>query len=150
MLFYSVVHTLAFFYIISDPLVPMGNTPTGPTPVMNGSSSQQNVPAPSGGDKYSALTDLFSSSPSSSAAGPSSTSALNWAGGSSDVNWGGTSSNTSTGGGSINWNSSGQGVSWNSTSTASTGVDWMSSTNSNTSNALSSAGTNQGSGINML
>ncbi|CAC5393873.1 AGFG1 [Mytilus coruscus] len=122
----------------SNPLVPMGNTPSGSAPLTNGSTAQAiSIPAPSGGDKYSALTDLFSSSPSS--APPPVSSNVNWAGGSSaEINWGGGGANTSAGGGSLNWNSSssGQGGGWNSTSTASStnqGVDWMSPTNTSSS-----------------
>ncbi|VDH91016.1 Arf-GAP domain and FG repeats-containing protein 1 [Mytilus galloprovincialis] len=131
----------------SNPLVPMGNTPSGSAPLTNGSTAQAiSIPAPSGGDKYSALSDLFSSSPLSSAPAPVSSN-VNWAGGSSsEISWGGGGANTSAGGGSLNWNSSsgGQGVSWNSTSTASStnqGVDWMSPTNTSSStNAFPGAG----------
>ena len=97
-----------------------------------------------GGDKYSHLTDLFSSSPPKSETQPQGSStgwgmssntgsgSVNWnssAPSSTGVNWGGESNSSSTG---VNWNSSSgvastassTGVGWGGASTANTGMSW--------------------------
>ena len=126
----------------------MSNTLAVSSSLTNGSTSQQPVSVPnlSGGDKYSALSDLFSSSPVSTGAPVPAVTNVNWGGGSSsEVSWGGSGISTSADGGNVHWNSSSnQGVGWKSsseTTPANQGFDWMSPTNTITStNAFSETG----------
>jgi hypothetical protein len=65
------------------------------------------VPNLTGGNKYSALSDLFSSSPVSTGAPVPAVTNVNWRGGSSsEVSWGGSGISTSADGSNVHWNSS--------------------------------------------
>lgn len=132
----------------------MSNTPASAAPAVNGgfasfTPAQSAAPpastAPSqiGGDKYSALGDLFSTPVTTE----SNTTALSWGGSSSNsaVNWGG-GGGTSTSAGGIDWNStgsSGSGMNWTSGGTSSTmGMtsNWNSSSSTDNSMAPSNSG----------
>lgn len=126
----------------------MSNTVPVSSSLTNGSTSQQPVSVPNltGGDKYSALSDLFSSSPVSTGAPVPAVTNVNWGGGSSsEVSWGGSGISTLADGSNVHWNSSSnQGAGWKSsseTTPANQGFDWMSSANTITStNAFSETG----------
>ena len=129
----------------------MSSAPVSAAPAVNGgfasfAPTQTAVPpantAPStaGGDKYSALGDLFSTPVTTE----SNTSALSWGGSSSSsapINWGGGGGTSSSAGG-VDWNSSGTGgtgLNWSSGGASSTS-HWNSSSSSNNSMAPSNSG----------
>lgn len=131
-----------------DPLIPMGssaqaNPPTTAngvfsTPQSTPASTPASIAAPSGGDKYASLADLFSSEP---AATTQPSPSVSWTGGVGDtgsggLNWGGTPA-APTPTTSVNWNSQ-------PNQAANTGVNWnaSSSTNATSNNAFQSAGAN--------
>ncbi|XP_069104506.1 arf-GAP domain and FG repeat-containing protein 1-like isoform X2 [Argopecten irradians] len=136
------------FQSSGNPLIPMGssaqaNPPTTAngvfsTPQSTPASTPASIAAPSGGDKYASLADLFSSEP---AATTQPSPSVSWTGGAGDtgsggLNWGGTpAAQTPTT--SVNWNSQ-------PNQAANTGVNWnaSSSTNATSNNAFQSAGAN--------
>nr|XP_022288320.1 arf-GAP domain and FG repeat-containing protein 1-like isoform X1 [Crassostrea virginica] len=130
------------FQSSSSSLFPMSSAPVSAAPAVNGgfasfAPTQTAVPpantdpSTAGGDKYSALGDLFSTPVTTE----SNTSALSWGGSSSSsapINWGG-------GGGT---SSSAGGVDWNSSGTGGTGLNWSSGGASSTSHWNSSSSSN--------